>query len=362
MTPRGKQGSEKTLLRRITLLDRLPVNRGPATGLTVGELTEYLNANGYKCGRRTVERDLKAFIDDEAAWRAIGVHLLCNQQGESAAVWSHTATSKAVLLKALTNDDALLLSLLEQELKYFLPASAYSVLSQYLQSSDRVLSLPGNQRQSDFRERIRVIPDASLLRPPGPNIEHLQEINEALLRQEQIEMEYWSSAEKIQKQYRLHPVGLVKQGLFFWLLAVKDEKALGHNPGASVQSFRVNRIVSVARRQQETVASGLPTLTAALDGGALHFFETGMIKLRLRFAAGAAGTELCNNYREAPLSQDQEISSSGNETSELKATVRYSRQLVWMLQGQANLLRVIEPVGLKDEITRFLSIAVAFQQ
>jgi predicted DNA-binding transcriptional regulator YafY len=201
-----------------------------------------------------------------------------------------------------------------------------------------------------------------LLLSTGPNIEHLHEINEALLRQEQIEMTYWSAKEKIQKQYRLHPVGLVKQGLFFWLLAVKDEHALGDNSAEWVQSFRVNRILSVARRLQETVARGLPTLSAALDGGALQFFQTGMIRLRLRFAASAAGRELCNNYREAPLSQDQEISMNLEQMLELRATVRHSRQLVWMLQGQANLVRVVAPPDLRNEVHQYLAAAVAFQQ
>jgi predicted DNA-binding transcriptional regulator YafY len=367
MAASGKQGSEKTLLRRMRLLDKLPADRGPDDGLTIAQLTDYLNANGYACTRRTVERDLQAMHDagtrpeEVAEWRDLGVHLACHATANGTKRWSHAATSKAVLLKALGSDDALLLSLLEQEMKYFLPASVYASLGRYLEPTRRVLSLPSNQRASTFHTKFRVIADASLQGPPAPDIAHLHEINEALLRQEQLDMAYCSSQDRQVKDYRLHPVGLVKQGLFHWLLAVKHDKALGERSAASVQTFRVNRIVTVSRRQQESVARGLPTLDAALENGALQFFDTGKIALRLRFAPGRSGDELCENYREAPLSQDQQIAPGPDGAWELRATVHYSRQLVWMLQGQANLLRVEEPASVKAEIDRFLETAVTFQ-
>jgi predicted DNA-binding transcriptional regulator YafY len=357
MAKEGKQGAEQTLLRRMTLLSHIPATDG-TSGLTTSELTRRLNESGFTCGKRTVERDLKAIHEkDCVTWRAIGVHLERHATDTATARWRHAATSKAMLLKALTSEDALLLSLLEQELKYFLPASASASLAQYQEPTRRVLSLPGNQRQSTFHDRFRVISDV-LMDPPVPHVPHLQEINEALLRQEQLDMEYTSSGE--QKAYRLHPIGLVRQGLFYWLVAVKDENTLGEKRPI-VQTFRLNRIVSVKRRQHETVARALPTLNAALDGGILHFFSKGSIALRLRFAPNKSGQELCNNYLEAPLSGDQKVFHGLGGHMELRATVFHSRQLVWMLQGQANLVRVEEPSALKDEINQFLAKAHAFQ-
>lgn len=361
MAPKGKQGTELTLARRIRLLDRLPINNGAGNGLTAQELTDYLCANKYPCGIRTVERDLLALDNDSDGWGEIGVRLHRDlDSGGRAARWSHAEDSKAQLLKALSREDALLLSLLAQELSFFMPASANSTLAKFLQSSDRVLSLPGNQRQSGFRDRIRIIPDGPMLMPPTVNPQHLQEINEALLREEQIDMTYRPSSDKIAKRYRLHPVGLVKQGLFFYLLAVKDQNALRAQP-VIVQTFRVDRIAAVARRVQETVARGLPTLAAAIDGGALQFFQEGLIGLRLHFAACAAGTALSQSYREAPLSDDQAITILADGTLELRATVRDSVQLVSMLQGKARLLRVVEPATLRDKIKHWVNQAFAFQ-
>jgi predicted DNA-binding transcriptional regulator YafY len=368
MTLKGKQGSERTLLRRMTLLDRLPVSNGAGNGPTAQQLTDFLCDNGYPCDKRTVERDLyamsaDAISPDATEWKALGVSLIARRgggTGGSARRWSHAEASKAQLLNALTREDALLLSLLAQELNCFMPTSASPTLEKLLHASARVLSLPGNQLQSGFRHRIRIIPDGSLLLPPPVNLQHLQEINEALLREEQLDMAYRPAGQEGQKPYRLHPLGLVKQGVFFWLLAIKHENTFTAR-SAVIQSFRADRIVSVARRVQETVARGLPTLDDAIGADVLKFHHKEMICLRLHFASGAAASDLCHSYREAPLSYDQEITTLADGTLELRATVRDSPELMSMLQEKARLLRVVEPLTLRENIRRLAREAFEFQ-
>lgn len=355
MSEKGKQASEQTLARRIALLDRLPVGHSAAAGRTVGELTDYLNASGFDCGRRTVERDLEAIDAVGSVWRSIGVDLQHGLDEDDARVprWSHTANSKALLFRTLSNEDALLLSLVEQELKFFMPASAYESLMHYLKVSNRVLSLHANQRQAQFRDRVRVIADGPALRPPELNMPHLHEINEALLHGEQLELGYRTARSSAETAYRLHPVGLVKQGLFFYLLAVKDENTHKRAPGP-VQTFRIDRIRRVARRLQEPVARGLPSLEAALGNGQLQFFDKGPVGLRLRFADTAEGIALCDSYRETPMAADQRIVKRADGSMELQATVMYSLQLVRMLQAEAHRSYVFEPKELKEEIAGFV--------
>jgi predicted DNA-binding transcriptional regulator YafY len=357
----GKQASEQTLARRIALLDRLPVGHTPAQGRTVSELTAYLNASAFACGRRTVERDLEAIDDIGSVWRTIGVDLQQGRDQDDARLvrWSHTANSKALLFRALSNEEALLLSLVEQELKFFMPASAYQSLMHYLKVSDRVLSLQGNQRQAQFRERVRVIADGPALRPPELNMPHLQEINEALLNEEQLDLTYRTARSSDGADYRLHPVGLVKQGLFFYLLAVKDSNVHAKAVPGPVQTFRVDRIRRVTRRQQEVVARNLPGLDDAMDNGQLSFFDKGPVSLRLRFANDAGGAALCVSYRETPMAADQRIVTLPDGSMELHATVMYSLQLVRMLQAEAHRSVVVAPAPLKDEITAFVTAAAA---
>lgn len=358
MTGKGKQASEQTLERRIALLDRLPVGHTGAHGRTVTELTGYLNASGFSCGRRTVERDLEAIDAVGSVWRMIGVDLQqgLDEQDGRLVRWSHTANSKALLFRTLSNEDALLLSLVEQELKFFMPASAYASLMQYLKVSNRVLSMHANQQQARFRDRVRVMADGPALRPPELNMPHLQEINEALLHGEQVDLRYRTARSSGVTAYRLHPVGLVKQGLFFYLLAVKDENTRKRLPGP-VQTFRIDRIVDVARRRQEPVARGLPSLEAALGNGQLQFFDKGEIMLKLRFAPNAEGQALCERYRETPMAADQRVVARHDGSAELQATVMYSLQLVRMLQAEAHRSYVVAPKELKDEIAEFVRAA-----
>ncbi|MFL6674378.1 MAG: helix-turn-helix transcriptional regulator [Massilia sp.] len=360
---KGKQASEQTLARRVALLDRLPVGHTPAQGRTVTELTDYLNASAFDCGRRTVERDLEAIDEIGSVWRSIGVDLQQGRDEDDSRLvrWSHTANSKALLFRTLSNEEALLLSLVEQELKFFMPASAYESLMQYLKVSNRVLSLQGNQREAQFRQRVRVIADGPALRPPELNMPHLHEINEALLHEEQVDLGYRSARSSEELDYRLHPVGLVKQGLFFYLLAVKDSNVHGKAVPGPVQTFRVDRIRRVARRRQEVVARRLPSLDHALGNGQLQFFDKGAIALRLRFAANAEGEALCDRYRETPMAADQRITALAHGQQELQATVMYSLQLMRMLQADAHCSYVVEPAELKQELARFVKAAAKLQ-
>jgi predicted DNA-binding transcriptional regulator YafY len=364
MTTKGKQASEQTLARRIALLDRLPVGRTAADGRTVAELTAYLNASDFDCGRRTVERDLESIDAIGSVWRGIGVDLQQGRDEDDSRLvrWSHTAKSKALLFQTLSNEEALMLSLVEQELKFFMPASAYESLMHYLKVSSRVLSLHPNQRQAQFRDRVRVIADGPALRPPELNMPHLHEINEALLHEEQIELAYRPARAEADVDYRLHPVGLVKQGLFFYLLAVKDGNVRhGAQPGR-VQTFRVDRIRRIARRRQEVVARGLPSLDEALGNGQLSFFDKGPIALRLRFAAHADGQALCDSYRETPMAGDQQVVVLPDGGLELRATVMYSLQLVRMLQAEAHRSYVVEPAALREEMGAFVRAAGELQR
>jgi predicted DNA-binding transcriptional regulator YafY len=359
----GKQASEQTLGRRIALLDRLPVGLTASSGRTVTELTGYLNDSGFACGRRTVERDLEAIDEVGSVWRGIGVDL---QQGRDEADarlvrWSHTANSKALLFRTLSNEEALLLSLVEQELKFFMPASAYESLMHYLKVSNRVLSMHGNQREAQFRDRVRVIADGPALRPPELNMPHLHEINEALLHGEQVDLAYRGARSSGETDYRLHPVGLVKQGLFFYLLAVKDGNVQAKAVPGPVQTFRVDRMRRVARRKQDPVARSLPGLDTALDDGQLRFFDKGPIGLRLRFAGNAAGEALCDRYRETPMAEDQRIVALADGRFELRATVMYSLQLVQMLRAEAHCSHVVEPAGLREELAEFVREAARMQ-
>jgi predicted DNA-binding transcriptional regulator YafY len=360
----GKQSAELTLVRRMLIIDKLPGGEQTESGMTIRELLSSLVVDGMTCGIRTVERDLEAIDEVGSAWRRLGVDLQkTRREGLSgrAVCWRHAPNSKGIFLRAMSDEQALMLTLVEQELRHFMPPSAYDLIRGYVAAADRRLANPSNARQAHFRDLIRVIAEGPEVGAPQTDAAHLGEINEALLRGEQLDMRYWSSKDKQEKPYRLHPIGLVKQGRFFWLLAVKHEKTRHANLLDSVQTFRADRIRQIARRRQEVVDKRIPTLDESLESGNLAFFPAGMIDLRLRFVKSRSGEELCENFRDTPLDLAQRIIEIPNAGMELHATVRYTRQLVWTLQRVAHLVRVEEPAELRNEIIAFTRGAAHLQ-
>lgn len=360
----GKQGAELTLVRRMLIIHKLPGGEQTDRGMTIRELLSALAADGITCGMRTVERDLEAIDELGSAWRRMGVDLQkAKREGVSGrgVCWRHAPNSKGVFLRAMSDEQALMLSLVEQELRHFMPPSAYKLIRGYVAAADRHLTNPSKARQARFRDLIRVIPEGPEVGAPETDVAHLGEINEALLRGEQLDMRYWSSKDKQEKPYRLHPIGLVKQGRFFWLLAVKHENTRHADLLDFVQTFRADRIRHIARRRQEVVDKRIPTLDESLQSGKLAFFPAGLIDLRLRFVNSRSGDELCENFRDTPLDLAQRIIENAGAGMALHATVRYTRQLVWTLQRVAHLVRVEQPAELRNEIIAFARSAANLQ-
>lgn len=347
----GKPHGEQTFERRMALLSLLP--GGHRDGLSAAVLAERL-AGDYPCTKRTVERDLAA-IHREPVWKQSGIEITWTPGPDPRTrLWAHKGPKRLTMLHAPSGEDAMLIGLMAQELLAFLPESALNVLASYQPLSEGVLQRPGHATHARYHHKVRSLPDGPLATAPAIDPAHLRTLNEALLRDEQVDMRYYAGARHAEHHYRLHPLGMVKKGLFFWLIAFKEEAGELVEP---VRSFRIDRVRSVERRANEPVELGLPTLQQALDTGLLNFFPKDLVTLRLRSAPGKPGDELINNYRDTPLGADQRITPLAQGGYQLEAQVRHTQELVWMLQAQAHLLEVLEPPEVRAKLQRFVALA-----
>lgn len=352
----GKARVEQTLRRRLALVALLPDSGRP--GISASALTRRLNEEGYKCVVRTVERDLAEIAEEGNAWRDAGIDIVGSPNPSHIAgrLWSHRTPAKPLMLRLPSSEDALLVNLLAQELHMLVPASALRALAAYEQSAARLSHWPGRDEYVRYRQKIRILADGPTMSPPPIDGEHLREINEALLRDEQVDLRYAAASREGESTYRLHPIGMVKKGRFFWLVAAKEEDGrLIDGP----RTFRMDRVRQVARRVNQPVARGLPVLQDVLAGGALEFFPAGTMALVLRSRPGKPGDQLIANYIDTPLGADQRIAALPEGGHELRATVTYTRELVWMLQAQAHLLQVVAPPDLRKELQQFAAKAAA---
>jgi len=357
----GKQATERTLERRLRILSALPDDQAVDGGMGVLRLTELLNTAGYPCDKRTVQRDMAAISQAGTVWRTLGVELLNGGGGPGvAARWRHALGSKMRFLSAISREQALMLSLMNRELQPFLPQSTYDDIERHVSGAEKVLGRHDSERHARFLQAIRVLPEAALRSMPPPAMAMLGRINDALLNGEQVELLY--AGAKGERRYRLHPIGLVQQGLYHWLLAVKHEYTSERQLLSKVQSYRRDRMRSVTRLMHEPVARHLPTLDQALAAGRLEFFSGEPLALTLRFAATEQGAKLCGSFRDAPLGVGQVITYGADGGFELSTTIRHSLQLEWLLQRYADRIKVIEPAPLAEHLRKFARDAAAFQK
>ncbi|TXF97872.1 WYL domain-containing protein [Massilia arenae] len=241
----GKNGAEHTLRRRLALLTLLPY--GNQAGVCARVLTEKLNRDRYACTKRTVERDLEE-MSGNRVWREVGIDIQwkIDPSDSKTYLWAHMGPGKPLYLRQLSGEDALLIALMAQELQHFLPKSVSSVLTAYQPRSDNILSLPGHTDHGRYHAKVRSLADGPLMHPPAIDDNHVREINEALLRDEQIALRYRPASRDAEHDYRLHPVGMVKKGLFIWLIAFKEED---NRLAEGARTFRMDRVISVRRRE-----------------------------------------------------------------------------------------------------------------
>lgn len=357
----GKKNNENTLVRRMYILSKLPVENRGINGMSAAELHALLPSE-YATGIRTVERDLQKMSEKGSDWKELGIELKFSYDAGDRRIkrWYHSPKSKALLFHAMSDEEAALLALLDQELKFLLPPSAAQSFLHYLDRAKEVLSRPGRTGSRAFKDRIRVVPDGPQRIPPEIDMAHVHAICDALFHEEQLDVTYDAAKNESASTYRLHPIGLLRQGMFYYLVAVKDQN-VARKP-MLVQTFRVDRIRAIKRRLHDPLARGLPSLDEAIEGGVVEVSDGETLKLRLRVRHGEETKWVRHRFVDAPLSADQMIMDRPDGSFDLTATVRDSRKLTNLLQEVAHYVDVLEPVSLQQKIDAFVEAAAAMRR
>lgn len=349
----GKRPAEHTLRRRLTLLSLLPDPGHP--GMSVKNLASKLEADGYPCSIRTVERDLAEMTDQAGVWQATGITLrpYPDPSDPRVQLWTHQTPRKPFMLQPRASEDALLSALLARELQALLPPSTAPASTPHQRAAARIWSRPSEDAYARYQEKISILADGPERPAPLLDVGKLREMCDALLREEQIDVCYLAETLNVEESYRLHPIGLVRKGRFIWLIAAKEGAG---RVLSEPSTFRIDRVRTLRRRANEPAASTLPTLQEVLDRGIPNFFPARTVALVLRSRPGSAGDALMSEYAHSPISEDQRIVALPGSGQELSATVRYTRELVSMLQSQAHLAQVLAPACLRQELTHFASL------
>ncbi|MBT8614127.1 WYL domain-containing protein [Polynucleobacter paneuropaeus] len=323
--------TRNSLARQWELLKLLPSR---SEGKSAAELVKELNEAGYAISKRQVERDL---LDLQEFFG-----LECNDDHMPYKWrWSFDRPSD---LPAITLAEALSLVVVEETLKPLLPLSVQKTLyPKFLQAHSQLALMAKKSATARWAKKVKTVPAHLPLLPPLINEQILEEVQTALLFDEQITATYQGVSEKV-LELRLHPLGLVTRGSVVYLVATANDYS-------DIRLYALHRFKKAIRNFEKLKPLKGFSLDRYVEEGALQFGEGAQLQL-----VALVSEDLSRLLIETPISKNQAVKAKGGEWI-LEATVLDTWQLRWWILSQGVRMRVLKPAALVKEIASTLRSA-----
>lgn len=251
--------AQRAIARQWELLKLLPSN---APGKSAAELKLALDFAGYDVTKRTVERDLQALSVEFSI-----------THGESVPFEWHWLSRDAFRMLSLSTSDALSLNLLQRFLKPLLPAATTRLLDAAFDLAEQKLAaIAQSNALGRWAQKVAAV-DASLpVIPPSIHPEALQTVQEALLADEQVEVQYENTQSK-QTIQTLHPLALVQCGSITYLIATAFKSP-------KIRLYAMHRVTAAKRRYEAASKPANFSLQAFIEAGGMQLGDGPMIHLK----------------------------------------------------------------------------------
>jgi len=317
-----------TILRQISMLKIIP--KAPSFVLTK-TLYENLCTEGFSASKRTIERDLNKLKD------LMGLKNVESPEGNK---WSYDVNNTELLPNMLPSE-ALLLSIAQQQLSHSLPESSIIQLEPRFGKAKQVLNQMN--KYINWQDKINVLPNGfPLIRQPV-NEDIREQIYDAVLKENHINLIYEKKRGLPVNEYSLNPHGLIVRDYIHYLVATKEESP------DKFQLFKLSKMKSVidSFKPFQKTNSDLSAYFKSNPSGFNLTEKPQKIKLNV-------GGALANLLSENQLSEDQTFSWVDDDMrwAEVSATVYISYDLIHLLIGYGKWAKVKGPTILIDEMTK----------
>lgn len=305
---------------------------------TTEELRYYLTSEGVNQTQRTIQRDLALLADI--------FPLQCDRDGHQVR-WYWQRDSRTELMTGLSFSDCISLLLVQSSLTSLLPKLLFKGLESQFTLAASTLSK--SKTLANWSQKFASIePDLSCS-PPAIDEKVLERVQNAVLREQQLEVSYQPIHQSGPKSYQLAPLALVLRGQVLYLLATVGKHT-------DVRRFAMHRMLAA-----ELYGGANPkrdfNLQTYLDTGGMQFTSEGSAGL-ITFKAKVK-LQQADHLEEQPLSDDMQLSKIDDEWCLLTATVIDSWQLRWWIMSHAANVEVLEPESLRVSIIKQLDSALA---
>jgi predicted DNA-binding transcriptional regulator YafY len=291
----------ETLQIALELLRRIPKGRT----ITATELRLQLRDAGFEREPRTIQRLMETLSE-----------FYNIERDESTKPYRYCWRENAIGLSmpSLSNQEALLLRLAEEQLNHLLPSKLLKSMQGFFAEARGTLnSLGSAQNELQWLEKVRVVSTTQPLIPPKINPDVFQQISDALYSNLWLEVAYKNANGK-KTLSKVMPLGLVQQGPRMYLVCrfenYADERCLAlhriHSAQSSTLTFERPNNFSLKQFDED---------------GRFGYGDGKRIRLSFRIEKGA-GLHLL----ESPLSDDQKVKEL-DKTYDVTATVVDSAML-----------------------------------
>lgn len=297
----------ETVLLALELLHRIPRNRK----VSAPELYEQLSGTKVERNLRTIQRQLEMLSEHFEIERDDRSKPYGYRWKERARGWS---------LPMLSEQESLLLTLAEKQLRSLLPGSLMKSMEGFFAQARSNLGQHANAKhEREWLAKIRVVSETQPLLPPKIKPGVFEEVSNALYGNRWLNLDYKNAAGKVTKA-AVMPLGLAQQGPRLYLVCRFKE----YDNERSLALHRINAAKALTLTFERPKDFDLQKYDA---DGRFGFGEGKRIRLSFRITKSVGGHLL-----ETPLSTDQQVTDLG-DWYEITATVVDTAQLQWWLRG-----------------------------
>ena len=314
------------ILRQWKILLTIP--RYPR-GIKIQQIIAQLNRQQIELPTyRTIQRDLDAL--------ASVFPQLLNEKREGASYW-YLDTKDAVLeIPNMESATALVFYLAQQHLKNQLPPSALQPLQAYFNTATGLLDRH-DTLYSNWRNKIRVLPQTQALIPSDIDAQVLNTIYTALLENRRFNGKYFARNDDQYKDFLVNPLALIFRGTVTYLVCTLRDYT-------DIRLLGLHRFVDAELTDVPRWVPADFNLDQYIETGHVDFLIGDSFELELLIEESVA-----IHLRESKLTHDQQLIPFENGQSLFKATVCDTGQLRWWLLGFADQIEVLKPEKLREE-------------
>ncbi|MEI8600895.1 WYL domain-containing protein [Shewanella sp. PP-Sp27a-2] len=321
--------------RHLALMRLIPVQPRKAS---TEELQSKLSVDGIDTHIRNVQRDLNDLSRKHA--------LTVEKEGKTN-YWYKTKADKYFDAN-FSPSSALAMNMMKQHAFHLLPQSVYQNLESFFLKAEEKLKSTKNNPLNNWPSKVVSVPAGYELTRPSIKEGVINNIEQALLHEHCLEMDYSPKPPREKSTYRLTPLGLVVKGNVFYLVATK----LGTN---DFRHFALHRINNVQKIECKAITPEGFDLTHYINSGSLSFPIIESVELVVK-----VDSVLGYHLQKMMLSEDQRVTYDNDDPHHftITATVNYTEELLWWLMSIANISEVVAPQRIRGDLLKNLDQAL----